>query len=198
MGAARASRLVSPLPPHLVLCQVTLGGGTGGCGRHHDRDGTFRVPAAVFVRPPPSLTLCLCVVLLGAVPQTSCPICCSCRVYIYIYIFALIVRRLAATSPDSLTAWRWWSGALTVVCRTVFDGWRAPRGAGECGLLGNCGWIGCFSQPQCHSRYSSPFPSPLRHVFPPSSRTSLMGQPPTVARGARHCRRPRPPSRSFK
>ena len=56
---------------------------------------------------------------------------------------------------------------------TVFGGWRAPRGTGECGLLGNCGWIGCFSQPQCHSRYSSPFPNPLGHVSPPSSRTSL-------------------------
>ena len=71
---------------------------------------------------------------------------------------------------------------------------RAPRGVGECGLLGNCGWIGCFSQPQCHSRYSSPFPSPLGHVFPPSSHTSLMRQPPTVARGARHRHRRRPPA----
>ena len=66
---------------------------------------------------------------------------------------------------------------------TVFGGWRAPRGTGECGLLGNCGWIGCFSQPQCHSRYSSPFPSPQRHFFPPSSRTSLMRKLPTVAGG---------------
>ena len=57
--------------------------------------------------------------------------------------------------------------------------------------------IGCFPQPQCHSRYSSPFPSPLRHVFPPSSRTSLIRQPPTVAGWARHRRRRRPPSRSF-
>ena len=31
--------------------RVALGGGTGGCGRHHDRDGAFCVPAAVFVRP---------------------------------------------------------------------------------------------------------------------------------------------------
>jgi hypothetical protein len=67
---------------------VALDGGTGGCGRHHDRDGTFRVSAAVFVRPPPSLTWCLCVVWLGVVPQTSCPICCFCRVYIYIYVRA--------------------------------------------------------------------------------------------------------------
>ena len=79
---------------------MALDGGTGGCGRHHDRDGTFRVSAAVFVRPPPSLTWCLCVVLLGVVPQTSCPICCFCRVYIY--IFALIVRRLAAVHPAVL------------------------------------------------------------------------------------------------
>ena len=120
----------------------SLGGGTGGCGR----DGAFRIPAAVFVRPPPSLTWCLCVVWLGVVPQTSCPICCFCRVYIY--IFALIVRRLAAASPDSLAAWRWWSGALAAACVAGLCGWRAPRGAGECGLLGNCGWIGCFSQPQ--------------------------------------------------
>ena len=32
-------------------CRVALGGGTGGCGRHHDRDGAFCVPTAVFVRP---------------------------------------------------------------------------------------------------------------------------------------------------
>ena len=69
-------------------CRVALDGGTGGCGRHHDRDGTFRVPDSVFERSLPSLTWCLCVVLLGAVPQTSCPICCSCRVYIYVYLRA--------------------------------------------------------------------------------------------------------------
>ena len=113
---------------------------------------------------------------------------------IYIYMFALIVRRLAAASPDSLAAWRWWSGALAAACVAGLCGWRAPRGAGECGLLGNCGWIGCFSQPQCHSRYSSSFPNPLGHVFPPSSHTSLMRQPPTVARGARHRHRRRPPA----
>ena len=102
----------------------------------------------------------------------------------YIYIFALIVRRLAAAaSPGSLATWRWWSDALAAACVAGLGGWRAPRGAGECGLLGNCGWIGCFSQPQCHSRYSSPFPSPQRHFFPPSSRTSLMRKLPTVAGG---------------
>ena len=111
----------------------------------------------------------------------------------YIYIFALIVRRLAAAaSPGSLATWRWWSDALAAACVAGLGGWRAPRGAGECGLLGNCGWIGCFSQPQCHRRYSSPFSSLLGHVFPPSSRTSLMRQPPTVAGGARRRRRRRP------
>ena len=68
---------------------VVLNGGTGGGGRHHDRDGTFRVSAAVFVRPPPSLTWCLCVVLLGVVPQTSCPAAAfAAYIYIYIYIYS--------------------------------------------------------------------------------------------------------------
>ena len=158
----------------------------------------------MFVRPPPSLTWCLCVVLLGAVPHTSCPICCSCRVYIYIYLradcaqargdftrqsdgVAVVVWRAYRGMPDSF---RWLEGAEEH--RRV---WSA--GLLVCGLLGNCVWIGCFSQPQCHSHYSSPFPSPLGHVFPPSSRTSLMRKLPTVAGGARHRRRRCPPSRSF-
>ena len=76
---------------------MALGGGTGGCGRHHDHNKTFCASFAVFVRPPPSLTWCLCVVLLGAVPQTSCPICCSCRVY-NIYIEALCSSMLLVTT----------------------------------------------------------------------------------------------------
>ena len=111
------------------------------------------------------------------------------------------LRADCAQARGGFTGWS--GGVAAAVLRAYgampdrFGRWKAPRGAGECGLLGNCGWIGCFSQPQCHSRYSSPFPSPLRHVFPPPSRTSLMGQPPTVAGGARHRRRRRPPSRSF-
>ena len=52
--------VTSTLRPHYVVVSQTA----------------FRVFAAVFVRPPPSLTWCLCVVLLGVVPQTSCPIWC--------------------------------------------------------------------------------------------------------------------------
>ena len=48
---------------------MALGGCTGGCGRHHDRDGAFRASFATFVRPLPSLTGCLCAVLLGRVPN---------------------------------------------------------------------------------------------------------------------------------
>ena len=41
-----------------------------------------------------------------------------------------------------------WFCALAVVYRTVFGGWRAPRGAEERGLLGICGAIGRFNDHQ--------------------------------------------------
>ena len=134
-------------------CRVTLGGGIGGCGRHHDVTG-------LFASPPP----CLCVPNLVLVRGVAWRGVANLLTHllllprIYIYIFALIVRRLAAALPGGLGGWRRRFCAPTAQCWTDLGVWKAPRGAGERDLLGICGGIGRFDDHQTIA--ASPPPSP--------------------------------------
>ena len=198
MAIAELSEETSP-PSPFVLCAGGCGCGTGGSGRPNHLGATSRrffAPCLPFCSP---LTMSACLVSF-ALSGSSLAVGCLCalrRLPLVVFCvtghFAGLTRTSAGTVAAILRAYRcmtdsfrWLEGA---------EGHRRVRSARRCSAVCSaCGWIGCFSQPQCHSRYSSSFPSPLRHVFPPSSHTSLMRQPPTVARGARHRHRRRPPA----
>ena len=140
-----------PLP--CSIAQVALGCGIGGCS-HPDHMGVtsrrFFASCLRFCRPL-SASVCLVSFALSRSSLVADCLCCCRRLSLVIF---LCHKTLGGLDKDVWGhggggfARLLWFCALAVVYRTVFGGWRAPRGAEERGLLGICGAIGRFNDHQ--------------------------------------------------